>query len=87
MASGATGRILPLRLRPPSAFSWHPPRTELSHRPGFNVAAVSLGAQLEAGAGFVPDSYGERRPLVAAHWVYAKAEQAAKKMQRIGIAA
>ena len=40
-----------------------------------------------AGAVFVPDSYSERLPLVAAHWVYASAKQGAREMQRIGLAA
>ena len=40
-----------------------------------------------AGAVFVPDSYSERVPLVAAHWVYAPARQGAREMRRIGLAA
>jgi hypothetical protein len=40
-----------------------------------------------AGAGFVPDSYSERLPLVAARWVYAPARQGAGHMRRIGLAA
>jgi hypothetical protein len=42
---------------------------------------------LVAGAGFVPDSYSQRLPLVAAHWVYASANQGAREMKRIGLAA
>jgi len=38
-----------------------------------------------AGAGFVPDSYSERLPLVAAHWIYAPAQQGAREMRRIGL--
>jgi len=42
---------------------------------------------LVAGAGFVPDSYSEMLPLVAARWVYAPAKQGAREMRRIGLAA
>ena len=38
-----------------------------------------------AGAGFVPDSYSEMLPLVAARWVYALAKQGAREMQRVGV--
>jgi hypothetical protein len=40
-----------------------------------------------AGAGFVPDSYSEMLPLVAARWVYAPAKQGARETRRIGLAA
>jgi len=40
-----------------------------------------------AGAGFVPDSYSEFPPLVAARWVYAPAKQGAREMRRIEFAA
>ena len=40
-----------------------------------------------AGAGFVPDSYSEKLPLVAVCWVYAPAQQGAREMRRIGLAA
>ena len=42
---------------------------------------------LVTGAGFVPDSYSQRLPLVAARWVYALAMQGAREMRRIGLAA
>jgi hypothetical protein len=40
-----------------------------------------------AGAVFVPDSYSQRVPLLAAHWVYGPARQGARGMRRIGLAA
>jgi hypothetical protein len=42
------------------------------------------GCTLLPGAGFVPDSYSERLPPVAAHWIYAPAQQGAWEMRRIG---
>ena len=40
-----------------------------------------------AGAVFVPDSYSERLPLVAARWAYGPGKQGAREMRRIGLAA
>ena len=39
-----------------------------------------------AEAVFVPDSYSEMLPLVAARWVYARVKQGTREMRRIGLA-
>ena len=39
------------------------------------------------GAVFIPDSYSEMLPLVAARWAYGPGKQGAGEMRRIGLAA
>jgi len=53
----------------------------------FELLGPRRQMSLVAGAVFVPDSYSQRLPLVAAHWFYAPAKQGAREMRRIGLAA
>ena len=53
----------------------------------FQLLSQRRQISLVAGAGFVPDSYSERSPLVAARWAYGRGKQAAGEMRRVGLAA
>jgi len=54
---------------------------------GLLTLAAEKSTRVVAEAGFLPDSYSQRAPLVAAPWVYRTAHQGARQMQRVGVAA
>jgi len=68
-------------------------RSRLSrHDRGFvttytGVCHRSLRRRFVAGAVFVPDSYSERPPSVAARWAYGPGKRGVGEMRRIGLAA
>ena len=77
-----TGEVLMhLLSRPPL------PMSGRDHKKTPAPAKTGVRIGIVAGAGFVPDSYSERRPLVAARWVYAPVRQGAREMRRTGLGA
>ena len=77
-----TGEVLMhLFSRPPVPMS----RGGHKKTPASAETGVQIGMVAEAG--FVPDPYSGRPPLVAARWVYTLAKQGAREMRRRGLAA